>query len=250
LKIVVLSPHRDDAAFSLSLALETWIAKGHVVQVINCFTRSAFAPFSDADSLHANDRASYVTAVRLREDESWRRQYGKRLTFNDLNLKDAPIRLRCPEEELCTLDVNPTEKAIQKIAKAIEQANADAVVLPLALGNHIDRLTARYAGLLKPNPAKPHAFYEDLPYALQPGAVETIADIIRTLNLAVQPTFASAPADDVDAAIERKRKHALRYDSQIDDATTRDIAQFSAQYAGRERLWANEAWRASELAAS
>jgi LmbE family N-acetylglucosaminyl deacetylase len=245
-KIAVLSPHRDDAAFSLSLAIESWLKQGHAVQVINCFTRSAFGPFSDAESLHPNDRASYVTAVRLREDETWSRKFGKRLTLLDLNLKDAPIRLRCSLEELFTLPVNPAEKAVDKIRRTLEQLAPDALVVPLAIGGHLDHRTAQHAALLAPITRL--AFYEDLPDSAHPGIAETIEAAAHALNPGLQPAFASAPAD-VEAATERKRKYALCYDSQIDDAATVTIAQFSTRYEGRERLWANPLWRDSALAA-
>ena len=65
---VVLSPHRDDAAFSLGLAVDSWLAAGHSVSVLNFFTQSAYAPYSDVETLHANDRVSFVSAVRRRED--------------------------------------------------------------------------------------------------------------------------------------------------------------------------------------
>lgn len=246
MKIAVLSPHRDDAAFSLSLAIDAWLAQGHSVQVINCFTRSAFAPFSDAESLHPNDRASYVTAVRLREDVTWSRKFSKRLVLNDLNLKDAPIRLRCSLDELFTLPVNPAEKAVEKIRRAIEQLAPDALVLPLAIGGHLDHRTAQHAALLAPITRL--AFYEDLPDSANIGIAETLEATVRALNPDLQPAYATAPGD-VAAAIERKRKYALCYDSQIDDATTLTIARFCDRYQGRERLWANQLWRDSELAA-
>jgi LmbE family N-acetylglucosaminyl deacetylase len=241
MKIVILSPHRDDAAFSLSLAIDAWLARGHAVQVVNCFTRSGFAPFSDVESLHPNDRTSYATAVRLREDEAWSRKFSKRLPLNDLNLKDAPIRLRCTPEELVTLPVNPAEKAVEKIRKTLEQISPDALLLPLAIGGDIDHRTAQYAGLVAP--AALLAFYEDLPCA----ATEDLEAAALALNRDLKPVFATGPGD-IATATERKRRLALCYDSQIDDATTRAIAQFSAQYEGRERLWANQLWRASELA--
>jgi hypothetical protein len=64
----------------------------------------------------------------------------------------------------------------------------------------------------------------------------------------LMPVFASE-ALEVDAAIKRKRRLALCYDSQIEDATAERMAAFCAQYGGRERLWGNAAWRALELLA-
>ena len=74
LKILVLSPHRDDAAFSLSIAITNWLTARHSVIVLNVFTRSRYAPFSDAAFVHENDELSYVSAMRLREDEHFLRR--------------------------------------------------------------------------------------------------------------------------------------------------------------------------------
>ena len=245
-KIVVVSPHRDDAAFSLSLAIGAWLEQGHSVEVVNCFTRSEHAPFSDVSSVHANDRMTYVTAVRSKEDESWRKQFGasaKRLSLKDLNVKDGPLRMHCTLEELTSVAVNPADKAMAKIQKAIE--GADAVVLPLALGGHVDHRTAREAAGAIAASAVPCAFYEDLPYALELDA-KAIARAALGAGAEPMPVFASEE-QDADAAIKRKRRLALCYDSQIEDATAERMAAFCTQYGGRERLWGNAAWRASEL---
>jgi LmbE family N-acetylglucosaminyl deacetylase len=247
-KIVVLSPHRDDAAFSLSLAIGSWLERGHAVEVVNCFTRSAHAPFSDVSSVHANDRMTYVTAVRAKEDESWRKQFGAaatRLSFKDLNVKDGPLRMHCTLEELTSVAVNPVDKAMAKIQKAIE--GTGAVLLPLALGGHVDHRTAQEAAGAIAATSVPCAFYEDLPYALELGA-EAIAQAALGVDAELTPVFASEELN-IDAAIKRKRRLALCYDSQIEDATAERMAAFCAQYGGREQLWGNAAWRASGLLA-
>src|ERR1700744_1500430 len=108
LKILILSPHRDDAAFSLSIAITNWLVARHNVTIFNVFTRSRYAPYSDAGFVHENDQISYVSAMRLREDELFVRRITEilpkglknNLHMVDLNLKDAPIRLRIPLEEL------------------------------------------------------------------------------------------------------------------------------------------------------
>jgi LmbE family N-acetylglucosaminyl deacetylase len=244
--IVVVSPHRDDAAFSLSLAIEAWLERGHAVEVVNCFTRSEHAPFSDVSSVHANDRMTYVTAVRSKEDESWRKQFGaaaKRLSLKDLNVKDGPLRMHCALEELATVAVNPVDKAMAKIQKAME--GADAVVLPLALGGHVDHRTAREAAGAIAESAVACAFYEDLPYALELDAA-AIPQAAGGVGAELTPVFARQELE-VDVAIKRKRRLALCYDSQIEDATAERMAAFCTQYGGRERLWGNAAWRASEL---
>jgi LmbE family N-acetylglucosaminyl deacetylase len=241
-KIVVVSPHRDDAAFSLGLTIHDWLAARHTVTVVNCFTRSLYAPYSDAESLHTNDRMSYVTALRQREDVAWQRQYGRGLTLVDLRLKDAPIRLRCSSDEVCSLKVNPEDSAIEKIRKALSGLSMDALVLPLAFGDHIDHLTTRDAAIACSADALPTVFYEDLPYVTRTTDQTEIDLRARELGEMLKPIFAVSAKPDVDLAVATKLRLALCYDSQIDDSTARTMADFCRHYGGRERLWANSAW--------
>lgn len=248
MRIVVVSPHRDDAAFALTLAVGAWIEAGHKVSVLNCFSRSEEAPYSDADSVHANDRMSFVTALRGREDEAWRRQYGSALTLVDLNMKDAPLRLHCPTDEVYGLTVNPNDKALAKIQKAVEKLNPAAVVLPLGLGGHIDHLTARQALVGVIQTPLPCAFYEEMPFAVEVEKIEEQAqEFGRELKTHFVPIFTSVP-NDASAAVARKRRAIFCYDSQVGDAEVEKIAEFCKVYEGRERLWANAAWAESSLA--
>jgi LmbE family N-acetylglucosaminyl deacetylase len=246
-KIVVVSPHRDDAAFSLGLTIHDWLAARHTVTVVNCFTRSLYAPFSDAESLHTNDRMSYVTALRQREDVAWQRQYGRGLTLVDLRLKDAPIRLRCSSDEVCSLKVNPEDKAIEKIRKALSGLTLDVLVLPLAFGDHIDHLTTRDAAIACSIDPMPIAFYEDLPYVTRTTEQTEIDLRARELGETLKPVFAGSTRSDVGTAVATKLRLALCYDSQIDDSTAHSMADFCQHYGGRERLWANPAWINSAL---
>jgi hypothetical protein len=253
MKILILSPHRGDAAFSLSIAITNWLAARHTVTILNVFTRSLHAPFSDAEFVHENDRMSYVSAMRLREDEL----FAQRLTQNlpksakanlqmvDLNLKDAPIRLRCPIEELCGRPVNPDDPAIEKIRKALtrqsEAGAMEALVVPLALGEHVDHLTVR-AAALPLTPTLPSAFYEDLPYAAtHPSAATDLyslrEEVTTQLNEPLTSVLCQTPS-----ASETKRRLLALYASQIDEQAAIQITDFGLRYQGGERLWANQEW--------
>lgn len=251
MKITVISPHRGDAALALGLAVEAWLAEGHAVEVVNCFTRSEFAPYSDAGSVHANDRASFVSAVRKREDEAWRRRHGaSKLTITDLNLKDAPLRLHCGADEVFGRAADASEKIVAKIRIALEKSKAGALLLPLGLGGHVDHVTARDVVLSLIPTGVPLAFYEEIPEAAGLGAEAAIEAEALALSLAVQSPLEAllvgtggADGDALDAAVMRKRRVAWCYDSQMDEAVTTEVAEFCRRYAGRERVWANEAWR-------
>ncbi len=183
LKICVVSPHRDDACFSLGLSLVRWAHAGHRIRVLNCFTRSAFAPYSDADTVHQNDRTSYVSAMREKEDKVFvRRVPGAGLI--DLRLKDAPLRFRCGVDEVFRRALDEADPAIAKIASALEKRvgseDAELLLLPLGLGAHVDHITARHAAMPFALPLA-CGFYEDLPYASREGADQEIeADAAET----------------------------------------------------------------------
>jgi hypothetical protein len=197
--------------------------------------------------VHENDLMSYVSAMRKREDEAFLKQMrGARMV--DLNLKDAPIRLRCDAATVCDIAVNPDDPAIAKIHKAVANLMAAArgkaaLVLPLALGNHIDHRVVRDA-CLPLTPDLPCAFYEDLPYAMREGVRVDLArfreDAASHWHEPLEPVVCRASQAD---PVEFKRKLAGLYGSQIDDETAVQIAHFAERYDRGERLWANPAWR-------
>ena len=252
MKILILSPHRGDAAFSLSIAITNWLAAGHTVTILNIFTRSLHAPFSDAEFVHENDRMSYVSAMRLREDEHFLRRITETLPKGlksnlhmlDLNLKDAPIRLRIPLEELSDTPVARADPSIEKIRKTLakqsEAGAIEALVLPAALGKHVDHLTVREAALPFTSTI-PAAFYEDLPYATTHPSAATDLEFLR--ESAEQRNEPLSPVlYQIESAVEHKRKLILGYASQIDDEAGTLISNFATRYQGGERLWANQAW--------
>ncbi|MEO6804819.1 MAG: hypothetical protein ABI286_02450 [Edaphobacter sp.] len=165
----------------------------------------------------------------------------------DLNLKDAPIRLRIPLEELSDTPANPADHAIEKIRKALtkqsEAGAMEALVLPAALGNHVDHLTVREAAL--PFTASiPSAFYEDLPYATTHSSAATDLELLRE-TAAERNEPLSPLIYRIESAIERKQKLVLGYASQIDTEAGTLISNFATRYDGGERLWANQQWLVS-----
>jgi hypothetical protein len=195
--------------------------------------------------------------MRLREDEHFLRRITEalpkglksNLNMVDLNLKDAPIRLRIPLEELSDTSVNPADPAIEKIRKALakqsESGAMEALVLPAALGKHVDHLTVREAALPLTT-GIPSAFYEDLPYATTHPSAAT--DLESLLESAEQRRESLSPVlYQIESAVERKRRLILGYASQIDDEAGTLISNFATRYNGGERLWANRAWLSSKL---
>ncbi len=219
---------------------------GHRVTVLNVFTKSLYAPYSDAESVHTNDRLSYVSAMRRKEDEQFLKQVpGAKMV--DLNIKDAPIRLHCDSAIVCDMEVNPEDTCMPKIKKAVatlrDQAKGEmALVLPLGLGHHVDHRTARDAALPL-STTVPCAFYEELPYATREGVGVDLSrfreDAATRLHEPLMPVLCHGTHT---RPTEFKKRIALLYCSQIDEAMADVIANFTHRYHGAERLWANESW--------
>lgn len=248
MKIAVISPHRDDAAFSLGLSIDRWLAAKAEVHVLNCFSQSAHAPYSDVDSLHANDRVSFVSATRKREDLAWNKLTGGKLHITDLDLLDAPLRLACSVGEVAALEIRPGDRAVARVAGAIAKLARRGFVLalPLAIGGHIDHRVTRQAGLQAFEEAPfPLCFYEDLPYAARPGEAETSEISALSTGLGTAPGFAEGIPGDMAAQVARKRRIVDCYDTQIDSEVAGQIAAFCERYGGRECFWSTDAWRTS-----
>lgn len=254
MKIVIVSPHRDDAAFSLTLSVAAWLEAGHQVHVLNCFTQSAYAPFSDAESLHANDRVSFVSAIRKREDEAWHKVMGGRVRWTDLDLLDAPLRLACAVDEVLAVEIRPGDRAVARVAGALRKiadsarAGEVAFALPAAIGGHIDHRVVRAAGeLMMREQFLPVALYEDLPYAAwigdHGGDRAGVEEAVRNPAEEFAPVFMEDVAAEPAQRVTLKRRAAECYDSQIDSSTAGLISDFCLGYGGRERLWANAAWQ-------
>jgi hypothetical protein len=173
--------------------------------------------------------------MRLREDELFVRRITQdlpkglksNLRMVDLNLKDAPIRLRCTDDRVCETPVNPTDPAIEKIRKALthqaELGAMEALVVPAALGNHVDHLTVREAA--QPfTSERPAAFYEDLPYAATHATAAADLEALRAAS-PLKPGLCQA-----DAAVERKHALVLGYASQIDAEAATLIINFVSRY--------------------
>ena len=85
-EITILSPHRDDAAFSLCMALRKWTVMQLKLTVINFFTVSAYGPRSIAKDPHT------VSSIRRREDRRVISIISPLIRVRDAGLLDAPLR--------------------------------------------------------------------------------------------------------------------------------------------------------------
>jgi LmbE family N-acetylglucosaminyl deacetylase len=169
MRVLAVSPHLDDAAFSAGATLAALAAAGHEVTVVTCFTRSVPDPTGFALSCQLDKGLSpdvdYL-ALRRAENAAAMRVLGA--TAVDLDLPEAPHRGYTSAPDLFA-GVHAGDDVWREVADRLAGLSADLWLAPQALGGHVDHLQVlRAAALLD----RPVLWWRDSPYVLrQPDAV-------------------------------------------------------------------------------
>jgi LmbE family N-acetylglucosaminyl deacetylase len=228
--ILVISPHFDDAAFSLAATLKLLAAAECPVRIINCFTMTEFAPFLQAAGVVS------VTGLRREEEAHFAAMLGRWASSVALDFVDAPGRTGLGVRGIFLRHSVPadTEATIEKLVADLEEPQADVPVLaPLAVGGHIDHYISRQAAIAKYS-GFPIAFYEDLPYAARnPGNdIEAAAErTARALGTPLRPIIVNWTGSSA-----WKERCCSLYASQISEEGIQRIVGYLERIQG-ERLW-------------
>ncbi len=218
---LLLSPHADDAAFSLGGAIAAGLLP-RPITLLTVFGRSTFShgtgPNGDVDA---------VTRQRRAEDEAYARRRG--LQWIWLEHEDAVVRLGW--DAIFRGDA-PRPDCTHAIIAAARDVGAALVLAPLGLGNHVDHCLLRDLAVEMTNDGD-LAFYEDLPYAAT-LAPNRIATHVQAFEKTLQPT--ELPLDQ--AALDAKQADVETYVSQVDFWIRRSLRRHARR--GRERLWSRE----------
>ncbi|WP_410816480.1 PIG-L deacetylase family protein [Micromonospora sp. 050-3] len=167
---VAVSPHLDDAVFSVGGTLAALAATGWTVRVVTCFTASVpnLSPFALACQLDkgiAGD-VDYM-ALRRAEDEAACAVLGVQPVH--LPLPEAPHR-GYPDPAALFAGVRADDRAAAALVPALRPhlADADVILAPQALGDHADhRVVTETVAALRPD----GLWWRDVPYvSRQPTA--------------------------------------------------------------------------------
>ena len=230
--LTILSPHRDDAVFSLAIALSRWSALGRRIRVVNFFTQTQYAP-------HAfSNRVATVSALRRREDYSALSSIDKRIKIESFGLLDAPLRLGISPTEICAPETARLQapEEIVRISTCLRKYFAGLVLAPLALGDHVDHLFVRSAAVRNSVHGRRLGFYEDLPYATW-TSVSSLNERVRCLEKQLRSHLRPAFLSGSRTAIADKFRLIRRYQSQITRGEAQAMANFAWRYRGGERIW-------------
>lgn len=232
-KYIILSPHSDDAAFSLGASIADNIFKN--IQIHTLFSEST------CTANNQNKDITQVTRIRKEEDELFFSTCKSKVKLYYFDLLDAPLRLNIKEEEVCS-NQNTTmdERLINKIEQTLlNLLTEDSILLsPLGLGNHVDHLLVREMALKLIKNNINVGFYEDLPYAGTISHLEiyhNINQLNNEYNLHLKPLIL-----DSNITIDDKVKACSIYSSQIDCSTINNIRKHHSQFdnsSASERIW-------------
>ena len=234
MQIAVLSPHRDDAAFSCGLAIRALLATKSEVSIINLCTVSIYAPYLPTDN---GERIQQVMTAREKEDLLFAEKVTvdakanpKCLSFIDLGWKDGPLRWSVPDEQMLELIPIRSEE-VDALAQSLRRfSGSDLVFAPLAFGGHLDhRLMNEAASITIPQDSL--LFYEDLPYACSSF---TVRKCQSSLNHADAGDAWMSTALNFPGA---KMKYAACYASQIAMELAKGMEAHAEQLGGSERFF-------------
>ena len=168
MRVLAVSPHLDDAAFSAGATLAALADAGHEVTVLTCFTRSVPDPTGFALACQLDKglpaEADYMALRRAENDAALA---GLGATPVDLDLPEAPHRGYTSAADLFG-GVHPDDDVWHEVADRLTGLTADLWLAPQALGAHVDHLQVLRAVAALDRPV---LWWRDSPYVLrQPDA--------------------------------------------------------------------------------
>jgi len=169
MRVTAVSPHLDDAAFSVGGTLAALADAGHDVTVVTCFTRSVADPQGFALACQLDKGlAADVDYMALRRDEDAAAMALLGATPLHLDLREAPHRGYRSAAELFG-GVHEDDDAWEDVRTALADLPGDLWLAPQALGSHVDPLQVLRAVA---GTGRPVLWWRDSPYVLRdPGAV-------------------------------------------------------------------------------
>lgn len=169
MRVVAVSPHLDDAAFSVGGTLAALADAGHEVTVVTCFTRSVPDPAGFALACQLDKGLSAdVDYMALRRDEDAAAMAALGAASRHLDLPEAPHRGYTSAPDLFA-GVHDGDDAWRSVCTALADVPGDLWLAPQALGAHVDHLQVlRAVAALD----RPTLWWRDSPYVLrEPGAL-------------------------------------------------------------------------------
>jgi LmbE family N-acetylglucosaminyl deacetylase len=229
LKINILSPHIDDAAFGLALTISKCANNNIPVTIINCFTVTKWTAIAVE-----NKEVTAVSLLRKNEDAVFYQTLNANINIVNLDLLDAPLRNGYIFQQQ-PFQQNELE-LIEELRKLLAHHVDGLLLSPLGIGNHIDHAICR-AAVLKLYDQIDVLFYEDLPYAKR-ITQQQIELHLKELEDELGVILSSSTDGSLNCTIDKESAIRL-YKSQMNDEIASEIIAHLNALKG-ERIWGEE----------
>lgn len=225
MKVYILSPHIDDAAFGLALTISKCADNNIPVTIINCFTVTKWTAIPVKDK-----EIEAVSRLRKNEDVEFYKNIGN-INIINLDLLDAPLRNGYIFQNQ-PFQQNEWE-LIKNLQKLLEQHVDGLLFCPLAIGNHIDHAICREAVIALYNRFDV-IFFEDLPYA-QRIDEDQIRQHVHILEEKLEVKILNHTVSVNNCEIDKKQSISA-YKSQLNNEILSEIIAHLNALKG-ERIW-------------
>jgi LmbE family N-acetylglucosaminyl deacetylase len=184
MKIALLSPHLDDAVFSVGGLMAALADEGHALHVVTCFTRSVPNPTGFALACQLDKGLSAeVDYMQLRREEDVHACARLNAEPRWLDLPEAPHRgyhsAAALFGDFAKEDTVQAELQ-ERLAQAVAKIKPDLILSPEGIGDHVDHRQVRQAVAYVQERSSDPLFlrWYDEPYlsrhpAAYPGSVQT-----------------------------------------------------------------------------
>lgn len=237
MRLLCLSPHLDDAAFSCGGTLARLTSHGHEVTVATVFTASVPDPSGFALACQTDkglERDVDYMALRRGEDRAALAVLG--VAWRHLEHREAPHRGYGSAASLFA-GVHDGDAVVEPVAADLadlaDELNPDVVLAPQGRGGHVDHLQV-IAAVLAADLVVPVAWYPDTPYVLrapQAPMSRALPERLRELVVTLGPA-------DLDARCTAACAYASQLGFQFGGPATADaILRRYAEAEGRRRRW-------------
>lgn len=253
---IYLSPHLDDAVLSCGGMIFQQAQRGESIAVITACAGSPPLPMVQSpivQELHARwaasspERMAFADppAARRAEDLRALAELGTTIQAIHLDMLDCIYRVHpgsggalYATGPSINAEVQPDDPLTAQLDEAAPLHTKATLYVPLAVGRHVDHQVVRRAAEGWGIAPRQMVYYEDYPYAGEPGAIEAVVSESAGWTSQAIPLGAEA--------LKAKIMAVARYESQITTfwmsvAAMADAVRGFAAARGGERLWVRNA---------
>ncbi len=228
-RVVIVSPHFDDAPLSLGQSLLDGDLSRREVLVVVVFSTSNWTIWFHPTP----SRARVVSWVRRAEEAVAARRFGYRvrtLGFPELTLRSGATDSATMFDLTVDVGAEPFVPALRDAVLDVLEPG-DEVWFPAGMGDHVDhRIVAEVGRQVRAAGRESVGFYEDRPYVSTMDDAQRAAVIAR-VGADLEPREVSGPVTE---GLHRRLRSTYR--SQIHDVFDDAMAADRAA-AARERVW-------------